>query len=103
MKRGNSSNCVHWLYEVDTGTLTSTLLSILCVIALPPFLRGRIWNSSQQPVDQREDEDEPEETAGQHLCADAGHDCFAETHGPGVASREPDSTRLRQSSSRGVR
>src|SRR5438067_102291 len=27
MKRGNSSNCVHWLYTVLTGTSTSMLFS----------------------------------------------------------------------------
>lgn len=38
--------------------------------------KGRL----QQPVDQREDHEEAEETAGQHLGANTGNDCFANTH-----------------------
>src|SRR5262245_12406174 len=35
MKRGNSSNCVHWLYAVRTGTCTSMLCSMVAMWAPP--------------------------------------------------------------------
>src|SRR3954470_16529313 len=34
MKRGNSSNCVHWLYALLTGTFTSTVLVTWVVMSL---------------------------------------------------------------------
>src|SRR5688572_20390029 len=34
MKRGNSSNCVHWLYATRTGTFTSMDSSMLAMAAL---------------------------------------------------------------------
>src|SRR5687767_13353328 len=46
MKRGNSSNCVHWLYAVRTGTATS-IDSVICAMlvlllnsAVPGMPRG---------------------------------------------------------------
>src|SRR5207248_4644387 len=35
MKRGNSSNCVHWSYAVRTGTSRSIVCSIVVVMSTP--------------------------------------------------------------------
>src|SRR3954452_23246170 len=53
MNRGNSSNCVHWLYAVLTGTSTEMLFSTLVAIRAPSGVSG-LWAWSRcAPVEAR--------------------------------------------------
>src|SRR3954454_16067042 len=50
MNRGNSSNCVHWLYALLTGTFTSTVL-VTWVVIVDLLARGHRASGRRQRSD----------------------------------------------------